>query len=213
LLSLNQLTKAYTQTGEKLPLGLNALVLQNYSCDFVDPRTCVVGENGSGKSTLLLVISGLLSPNAGTVSWHQDVTVCKQRKQMFAIASDSIVVPEFLTAQQVIGLNQSTWQLPWPELLIEQFNFSPHVHKTIDALSAGNLKKLQLISALMRQASLLLLDEPNIALDEQSVSALWDIIDSYSGTIIVASNEPTLFKAKGFSIEALSKVSDVYGET
>ncbi|MFT6267977.1 MAG: ABC-type multidrug transport system ATPase subunit [Alphaproteobacteria bacterium] len=211
MLTLHNITKSYTKANKTPPIGKQAGVLQGYSANFTSPRSCVVGENGSGKSTLLLVIAGLLSPDAGIIKWQQKTTLCKQRKQMFAIASDSIAIPEFLTAQQVIELNQSTWQLPMPDALIEQFNFGPHIFKTIDALSAGNLKKLQLISVFMRQPSLLLLDEPNIALDQQSVNALWNIIDCYNGKIIVASNEPTLFEAKGFNIEALSKISDLHG--
>ena len=163
-------------------------------------RSCLIGANGSGKSTILLAISGLISIDAGQIYWENTETTAEQRRDLTAIASDSVLVPEFLTPRQVFDLNQSTWKCPWPTDLIEQFNFAPHIDKTIDALSAGNLKKLQLIGAFMRKPSILLLDEANIALDEKSVHALWQITEQYEGHIIVASNEPRLFAEKGYDI-------------
>lgn len=203
MLILQNISKAYANSNQSSPISQDN-ILSDYSAKFDLPLNCIVGENGSGKSTLLLIIAGLLLPNAGGIEWQQKTVVAKQRKQNFAIASDSIVIPEFLSAQQVLKLNQSTFDLPWPETLITRFNFAPHVHKTIDALSTGNLKKLQLIVAFMRHAPLLLLDEPNIALDEPSVAVLWELIGSYKGMIVAASNEPELFASKGFAIKSLN---------
>lgn len=197
MLCLHNITKQYVSSSQALS------VLSQFSAEFTSKRTCIVGENGSGKSTLLLAISGLLAVDSGTIDWQDNIANQGSLKKQVAIASDSIVIPEFLIAKQVLKLNQSTWKVEWPQELIRRFNFTDHVNKTIDALSAGNLKKLQLICALMRNCDLLLLDEPNIALDEQSVKVLWEIIEAYSGMVIVASNEPVLFEAKGFELRPL----------
>jgi ABC-2 type transport system ATP-binding protein len=194
---LHKITKQYVTNSEALA------VLHIYSSQFTAQRLCIVGENGSGKSTLLLAISGLLGLDAGAIEWQGTPVSQLSRKQLFAIASDSIIIPEFLSAKQVIELNIYTWKVQWPEDLISRFNFTIHVNKTIDALSAGNLKKLQLICALMRKRDLLLLDEPNIALDEASVKVLWDVLDAYPGMIIVTSNEANLFEEKGFKLNPL----------
>lgn len=178
-------------------------MLHDYSGQFSAQRLCIVGENGSGKSTLLLAISGLLSLDAGTIEWQGEAITQASRKQRFAIASDSIVIPEFLSAKQVLELTAHTWKVEWPEYLINRFNFKAHINKSIEVLSAGNLKKLKLICALMRKPDVLLLDEPNIALDEDSVRVLWDVLDTFSGMIISASNEPSLFAAKGFVLRPL----------
>lgn len=197
MLCLHNITKQYVSKSEALT------VLNQYSREFGAKRICIVGENGSGKSTVLLAISGLLTIDAGSIEWQGCIIKQDSLKTQVAIASDSIVIPEFLSAKQVIEYNQYAWKVDWPEELISQFRFINHLHKTIDALSAGNLKKLQLICALMRNCDLLLLDEPNIALDEDSVKVLWEIIKTYSGMIIVASNEPVLFEAKGFELHPL----------
>ena len=200
MLSLHSITKQYVTNTSKAEV---LAVLSQYSGQFIEQRQCIEGENGSGKSTLLLAISGLLTVDDGAIEWQGKTLTQQARKQQFAIASDSIIIPEFLSAKQVLELNVYTWKVEWPESLIKQFNFSAHINKNIDTLSAGNLKKLQLICALMRQTDLLLLDEPNLALDEQSVKVLWEILETFSGMIIVASNEPNLFKAKGFFVRPL----------
>ena len=197
MLCLHNITKHYVSTSAALA------ILDQYSGEFGAQRTCIVGENGSGKSTLLLAISGLLAVDAGTIEWQGNIINQDLLKKQVAIASDSIVIPEFLSAKQVLELNQYVWKVAWPEELISRFKFIDHLQKTIDALSAGNLKKLQLICALMRNCEILLLDEPNIALDEHSVKVLWEVIEAHSGMVIVASNEPILFTAKGFELHAL----------
>lgn len=197
MLCLHNITKQYVSKSQALA------VLNQYSGKFTAQRTCIVGENGSGKSTLLLATSGLLAVDAGTIEWQGNTINQDSLKKQVAIASDSIVIPEFLSAKQVLELNQYTWKVNWPQELMCRFNFLDHLHKTIDTLSAGNLKKLQLICALMRNCDLLLLDEPNIALDEHSVKVLWETIEAYSGMVIVASNEPILFKSKGFELRPL----------
>ena len=170
MLNLLNVSKQYAARSNKTQ---TLAVLNNYSCQFSAHRECIVGENGSGKSTLLLAVSGLLAIDNGVIEFNGQETTQNTRKQRFSIASDSIVIPEFLSANQVLQLTSRTWQVAWPAKLIEQFNFTAHIDKTVDALSAGNLKKLQIICALMRKSELLLLDEPNIALDEKSVSNFW----------------------------------------
>lgn len=199
MLACKGVSKRYATNGDVPPNG----VLNNFSCDFSHNKVCIVGENGSGKSTLLLIIAGLLAPDAGSIVWQGKNHHAELRKQISALASDSIVMPGFLSAMQVLKLVQDTWQINFPTTLIEQFNFTPFLHTNVESLSTGNLKKLQLISALMRQTEILLLDEPNIALDQQSVDVLWQIIESYEGRLIVASNEPQLFARRHFTLQAL----------
>lgn len=196
MLVIKGLSKTYSPSKE-------GRVLNNYCAEFAQ-RDCLVGPNGIGKSTILLAISGLLSIDAGEILWQQQKTTAQQRKGLAALASDSIIIPEFLSPTQVFELNQATYNVAWPSALIKQFKFAQHLQKSVDALSSGSLKKLQLICAFMRNSQILLLDEPNIALDETSVEVLWSLIDQYKGCLIVASNEPQLFAKRGFTIKEMS---------
>lgn len=192
MLSVNKLVKYYGQQP----------VIKELSLQFANKRSCIVGANGSGKTTLLFILAGLVKPDSGHVLWQEQKVTSPQ--SLTAIASDAISIPSFLTARKLFLLTQTMWQLDFPDKLIAAFGLTPHLDKTIDQLSAGNLKKTHLINAFMRNPSLLLLDEPNIALDEGSCKALWQAIDEFSGAIIVATNEPAIFAAKHFAVQGIS---------
>lgn len=194
MLEIHSLNKHYQ--GESGAERLDIFV--DYSQQFNTSRSCLVAENGTGKSTLLLIIAGLLSANQENISFNNEPCSFQQRKLFSALASDSIVIPSFVTAKDVLALTQDIYRCDWPNDLIESLRFTPHIEKQVGSLSAGNLKKLQLINAFMRKPKLLLLDEPNIALDEQALSAFWSALEAFSGQIIVASNDPQLYLARGF---------------
>lgn len=198
MLSIKNLHYTYQQSsnaGVSLEYA-SRQIFTDYNLEFTHGRSCLVGPNGTGKSTLLCIIAGLITPQAGELVWQNERV--SNTKQQVAIASDSIVYPNFLSPQKLIDLQQEIYAVNPPYKLIDAFSFEPHLDKSIDALSAGNLKKTQLICALMRQTPVLLLDEPNIALDPKSAAALWQIIEDFEGFLIVASNEPSLYQEKGF---------------
>lgn len=187
-------------TIEQLSLRRGSLeIFTNYSRQISTNRCCLTGINGSGKSSLLAAIAGLLSYQ-GQISW-QGKRLQLPRHQV-ALASDSIIFPEFLLAQDLISLQQTMWRTASALPLVECFVFTSQLHKTIAELSTGNLKKLQLILAFMRQPELLLLDEPNIALDDGACKTLFALIANYPGTIILASNEAQRFADLQFALNS-----------
>ncbi|WP_448567672.1 ABC transporter ATP-binding protein [Thalassotalea ganghwensis] len=177
-------------------------VLADMSMVFSERRTCIVGPNGSGKTTLLFILAGIEKPDAGQVLW-QGSAVTKPQK-ISAIASDAISIPGFLTVKKLLSLTQSMWQTEFPQKLLSAFALDLHLHKKISQLSAGNLKKTQLVNAFMRNPEVLLLDEPNIALDDKSCNVLFEAIQEYQGTVVVASNEPERFADLGFCFHAVN---------
>jgi ABC-type multidrug transport system ATPase subunit len=179
-------------------------VLQHYQQQFSQSRSCITGANGSGKSSLLCAIAGILPYQSGTIHWHDSLIT--QARADIAIASDAIALPEFARAADIILLTQQLWQLSWPQQLIDGFNFAAQLDTRCGSLSTGNLKKLQLILAFMRQPALLLLDEANIALDSAAQQTLWQLIADFDGQIIAASNEAQLYASKGFALVALHAV-------
>ncbi|GAB59685.1 ABC transporter ATP-binding protein [Rheinheimera nanhaiensis] len=180
------------------------VVLQQYQQQFSQSRSCITGANGSGKSSLLCAIAGILPYQSGTIHWRD--SLISQAHADIAIASDAILLPEFASASDIILLTQKLWQLSWPQKLIDGFAFAPQLDTRCASLSTGNLKKLQLILAFMRQPALLLLDEANIALDTAAQQTLWQLIAGFDGDIIAASNEAGLYAARGFTLVALHEV-------
>ena len=192
MLTIKNITKYYSQQP----------TLSDLSVEFADKRTCIVGPNGSGKTTLLFVLAGLIKPEVGEIRW-QERTVTRLQ-EISAIASDVISIPGFLTVRKLLLLTQNMWQTEFPQKLLSEFALAPHLDKKIGQLSAGNLKKTQLINAFMRKPEVLLLDEPNIALDESSCKVLFQAIKDFPGVVVVASNEPERFADEGFKLQRLS---------
>jgi len=195
MLSIRNLSKNYGQQ----------MVLPGLSIEFADSRTCIVGANGSGKTTLLFILAGLLKSDSGNVLWQEKILAnSKVMTSMTAIASDGISIPGFLTVKKLLLLTESLWQVKIPEKLVLEFGLDAHFNKKVNQLSAGNLKKTQLVNAFMRNPEVLLLDEPNTSLDEHSCEVLWRAMREYPGSIIAASNEPALFTQAGFAIQDLT---------
>lgn len=164
------------------------------------PRQCITGANGLGKSTLLTIIAQLQQPSRGSVLLHGKQVLPSQ----VALASDSVLFPPFLSATDILKTSVAMHKCDWPKALIDGFGFAQHIHKRIDELSAGNLKKLQLINALMRNCEVLLVDEPNIALDANSLAFMWTEFNDYKGIIVAATNEPELFIDQGYVVSDLN---------
>jgi len=176
---------------------------QHYSADLRAPRLCLQAPNGYGKSTLLLLIAGLLQPTQGHILLQGVPCDGAARVQQVALASDSLPLPDWLTAQQLIELQQACWKRRLDPSLLSLLNFSHQLQTPYGQLSSGNRKKCQLLLALLRQCPLLLLDEPGAGLDQHSLQQLPAILASYPGQIILTSHEPLLFQQAGFVLQEL----------
>lgn len=193
MLSIKELSHSYKTVN----------VLDDINIDFDGRRHCITGPNGSGKTTLLCILAGLIDLQSGLIQLQNKRFT--DLKAHTALASDCIKIPDFMTANDVLNLNASIFDKAFPDSLIDALFLRPHLNKVITALSAGNLKKLGIVAAMMREPQFLLLDEPNIALDKPSLDKLMALLAHYQGTVIVSSNEPKLFTNNGFVLQALSQ--------
>jgi ATP-binding cassette subfamily F protein uup len=150
-------------------------------------RVGIVGANGAGKTTLVKLLSGQLSPDAGTVqlganlqiAWldHLRARLDPQTTLQEALAgsSDQVVIQD--RAKHVIGYMQD-------------FLFTPEQARTpVAKLSGGERGRLALAQALALPSNLLVLDEPTNDLDLDTLDVLQDMLGDYNGTVIVVSHD------------------------
>jgi len=193
LFQVNGVTKLY----------FDKVVFSNYTAQLDAERLLITGPNGLGKSTLFSLLAGLEPFQSGEIKLAGNMMPTSKLQRKVALASDKIVFPAFLTAKQVLALTSQYQQCSDVTPLIEKFGFKDFVETKVVNLSSGNLKKLQLINALMREVDVLLLDEPTAALEHKSQPILMDFIKQFTGQVIVTSHEPEPFINADFTLQAL----------
>jgi ABC-type multidrug transport system ATPase subunit len=129
----------------------------------------VTGPNGSGKTTLLRLCAGLAVPTAGHLAVEVD------RGQIGFLAHEPLVYRE-LTALENLDLYGRLYRVPERRerigMLLERFGIWEARHARAGSYSRGMLQRLALCRTLLHEPSLLVLDEPYSALDEEGASLL-----------------------------------------
>lgn len=156
-------------------------------------RTGILGVNGAGKSTLLHLIDGELKPTTGRVKRGKTVQVATLTQQMDELTEHldrpvAAVIGELRTSYS-IGSGSKAQDLT-PGQLLERMGFSSAQLSTpVRDLSGGQQRRLQLLLILLSQPNVLILDEPTNDLDTDVLAAMEDLLDSWSGTLIVVSHD------------------------
>ena len=136
----------------------------------------IKGVNGSGKSTLLKSIAGLLSFE-GDILLEGNISIKKNPvsyRKLVNFAEAEPLFPEFLTGMEMIKLFISAKDAPenQEQAYIESMKMQGYVNRPIGTYSSGMLKKLSLLLAFIGQPRIILLDEPLITIDTESLKIL-----------------------------------------
>jgi ABC-2 type transport system ATP-binding protein len=182
-------------------------VIKNINYHFDGQRYCIVGPNGSGKTTLLMLAAGLESVSAGEITFNDQAVHLIKTKRHLGISSDKIMLPDFLTAQQLLEFHCAQHDCSFPDTLIEHLGFTVQLATQVSALSLGSLKKLSLLLALAHQPQCLLLDEPTTGLDHNSRVWLLDFLNHYQGQVIVTSHEQNFTANPQYQQVALAELN------
>jgi ABC-2 type transport system ATP-binding protein len=158
------------------------LILQIDHLQFVNGLFWIKGNNGSGKSTLLKIISGMI-PFEGEVN-IDGIDLRKQStdyRRLVNYAEAEPLYPPFLTGQDLISFFTSTRKARKEEVdaLIQKFNIDSFIKNPIGTYSSGMVKKLSLVLAFIGQPKYILLDEPLVTIDKESVPILYDLVKLY----------------------------------
>ena len=167
----------------------NKPVINNINIAFNREHYCISGVNGCGKTTLLTILAGIEPATAGKVTLNNANINSTITRKKIGISSDRIIMPEFLSAEQLIRFHCKQYHCAYPTDIINALFFDIQLPNLVNALSLGSLKKLSLILALAHRPECLLLDEPTTGLDSASREWLLSHIANYQGIVIVTSHE------------------------
>ena len=144
----------------------------------------LLGPNGAGKTTSLRMVSGLLGPDAGSISIF-DIDTKKDpiaAKAITAWVSDEPMIYDRLTPFEYLDFVAGLWNIP-PEQarvksteLLEWLQLAPHGHERCEGFSKGMRQKVALAGALVHDPKLIILDEPLTGLDAGSARLVKDVL-------------------------------------
>ncbi len=151
-------------------------------------RIGVVGPNGSGKTTLVNLLTGALTPDAGTLRLGANIQMATLDQTRESL-DPNWTVTEALTGGRGDTVMVGS-QVKHVVGYLKDFLFSPEQARTpLRALSGGERGRLMLARALAKPSNLLVLDEPTNDLDLETLDVLEEMIGDYAGTVLLISHD------------------------
>jgi len=155
----------------------------------------LLGPNGAGKTTTISMISGVLKPDSGRITfdglniWVEP----KKVKRMLGVVPQEIAVYEDLTANDNLQFWGSLHGLRGPELkkavreALERVGLEDRANDRVKAFSGGMKRRLNLCMGLLHRPKFLLLDEPTVGIDPQARLSILEIVREVAaaGTTVV----------------------------
>ena len=159
----------------------------------------IIGPNGAGKTTLFRMIVGQDKPDKGNLTVGSTVQL--------AYVDQS---------RETLDANKTVWQEISDRLVnsrayVARFNFAgTDQQKKVGMLSGGERNRVHIAKMLKSGANVILLDEPSNDLDVNTLRALEDALDSFSGSVLVISHDRWFLDRVATHILAFEGDSEVF---
>jgi phosphonate transport system ATP-binding protein len=198
---VERLTKRYGET-------ITALADVSFA---VEPGefVAVLGPSGAGKTTLFRCLTGLTSPDAGSVIVRgRDICVLRGRELRAARQEVALIFQQFNLVRRLSALHNvlagrlarlPTWRVflrrfPRPDrqralACLDAVSLLDRAYARADQLSGGQQQRVAIARALAQEATVILADEPVASLDPESAATVLDTLRAVArtGVAVVAS--------------------------
>ena len=195
----NDTTELFIPTGERL--GEKVIEIKGLRKSFNDrmliddfsaiiPRGAIVGiigGNGAGKSTFFKMLTGVETPDTGTIDIGSTVDMAYVDQSRDDLAADKTVWEEVSNNQDIMRIGKH--EIP-SRAYVGRFNFKgADQQKQVGTLSGGERNRVHLAKLLRKGANVLLLDEPTNDLDVETLRALEEAMTTFAGTALIISHD------------------------
>jgi len=202
MITLNNVNLAYSAAGRAVPV-LNGASLTAAQGESV----AIIGPSGSGKTSLLLVLTGLETPDSGSVqldgvelhTQSSDARADIRRDKIGIVFQNFHLIPS-LTARENVALpldiaGSDNARIRAGELL-ERVGLGHRMDHYPNAMSGGERQRVALARALIHKPALMVADEPTGNLDNQTGDAVADLLFELNkendATLILVTHDPAL---------------------
>lgn len=165
-------------------------VLANEEVDLVVEKGeihALLGENGAGKSTLVNMLSGIYSPDSGSIFIRGKQMNFSSPRESIACGIGMVhqhfkLVDRLTAKENIIAGNKGRFFTSGKgiedeiQTLCEKYDLTVDLSKRVQDMSVGEKQMLEIIKVLYRGADILILDEPTAVLIPQEVERLFKII-------------------------------------
>lgn len=168
----------------------------------------VVGPNGAGKSTLFKLITGNVTPDAGTFEVGDTVVLSYLDQEHDKMDPIKSVYETLSGGADLINLGGKQVNA---RAYVSKFNFNgADQEKKLGQLSGGERNRVHLAMMLKEGANLILLDEPTNDLDVNTLRALEEALENFAGCAVVISHDRWFLDRIATHILAFEGNSEVY---
>ncbi len=151
-------------------------------------RIGIVGNNGTGKSTLLNLMTGLETPDSGKVVIGDTVVMGYYNQSGLRFSEDKRVIDIIKDIAEYIPMKGG--KKLYATQLLERFLFDGKKQQTyVYKLSGGEKRRLYLLTILIQNPNVLILDEPTNDLDVATLQVLETFLEQYEGVVIIVSHD------------------------
>lgn len=141
----------------------------------------LLGVNGAGKTTTFRMIMNLIEPTSGTITFNGKKIDYNLTDKIGFLTEERSLLTKLTVKEQMLfygalkSLDEKTILSRLDELLT-RFGIQEYKERKINTLSKGNQQKVQFISAIINEPSLLILDEPFSGLDPINIELFKSVI-------------------------------------
>jgi ABC-2 type transport system ATP-binding protein len=155
----------------------------------------LLGPNGAGKTTTLSMVSGLLQPDEGRVTFDGvDLAAEPLRvKQQLGVVPQEVALYEELTARENLNFWGGLYGLSGSKLkdaisaVLDQVGLTGRADSKVSTYSGGMKRRLNLSLGLVHRPRVVMMDEPTVGIDPQARANILGVVRDIakSGTTIV----------------------------
>lgn len=160
----------------------------------------VLGPNAAGKTTTIRILAGLIKPTSGSalVAGYDVQEQPLEARRRLAYVPDFPFLYDKLTPWEFFQFTGQLFRVPAAQfqkatpLLVERFNLEPFLAKPIEGLSHGTRQRVAIVSALLHDPEVIILDEPMVGLDPHHARVVKDILKERSlagATVFVSTHQ------------------------